>query len=206
VTGQFTIVQQITGTRVVTTIPSGKTTITGAYKTVCSSGVRVTHYIFGGTPPYRVSINFPDAATLLNSVVNVQGGSFDVVTNGACFTGLTFAIVDANGLTVSTPPTVDNVPGTADAPTPAAPLTVTPTVYGSTAAPLNCTGRTFPFTLTGKPPFSAAASTNVVYAANPVATSPGSLSVSSVPSGLTTLTIGDSNSPQQIQIAYIFCQ
>ena len=81
-------------------IPSGTTTITGPFSGVCSTGVRVSHYIFGGTPPYRVVVNFPDAVTLVNSVgARRNGGGFDVITNGTCFTGLTFAITDANGRT-----------------------------------------------------------------------------------------------------------
>ncbi len=207
VTGQFTIVQQITGTNIVTTIPNGKTTINGPFKGLCSTGVRVTFYVFGGTPPYRVSTNFPDSASVVGTPVGVQGGSFDVITNGACFIGLTFAIVDANGFTVSAPPTVDNLPGTEDQPTEPQPLSVTPTSYGSVSSPLVCTGRTFPFTITGTSPFSASASTpGTVLNPNPVPASPGTLSVSSVPSGLTTITIGDAGRPQLLRSVSIYCQ
>jgi hypothetical protein len=206
VTGQFTISQQINGTTVVSVIPSGKTTIEGPDKTRCSSGVRVSFYIFGGTPPYRVSLNFPDAASLSTTVVNTQGGSFDIVTNGSCFTGLQPVIVDASGLTVSNAPTVDNKFGTLD-PTVTVPLVVSPGAYGSSTSPVSCAGATFNFTITGKSPFSASSSRPVVFGSNPVSTSPGTLSVSSVPTGgLTTITIGDANSPQQLAIAQIYCQ
>ena len=46
-----------------TVVPS-TATITGAFKGECSSGVRVDYYIYGGTPPYRVTSTFPDAITL----------------------------------------------------------------------------------------------------------------------------------------------
>ena len=72
---------------------------------------RLDYYIFGGTPPYRIVVNFPNAVTLVNAVVNTNGGCFDAITNGTCFTGLTFAIVDANGRTLLSPPTVNNVEG-----------------------------------------------------------------------------------------------
>ena len=45
-------------------LPHGNTTINGPDNQHCSSGVSVTNYIFGGTPPYQVGINFPGAATL----------------------------------------------------------------------------------------------------------------------------------------------
>lgn len=206
VTGQFTIVQQITGTNIVTTIPNGKTTINGPFKGVCSTGVRVTHYIFGGTPPYRVSVNFPDHVSLVGTPVGVQGGGFDVITNGSCFVGLSFVIVDASGFTVTTSPTVDNVPGTEDVPAAPQALSVTPPSYGSVGTPLICTGRTFPFTITGTKPFSASASTaGTVLNPNPVTTSPGTLSVSLLPSGLTSITIGDSSPTQQFRTVEIYC-
>ena len=84
-----------------------------AAQDVCSSGVRVSYYIFGGTPPYRVVVNFPDAVTLVGNPVTTNGGGFDVITNGTCFTNLTFAITDATGRTLTTGlPTVTNQPGT----------------------------------------------------------------------------------------------
>lgn len=209
VTGQFTIIQQIAGTNILSAIPSGKTTITGPNKATCSTGVRVSHYFFGGTPPYRVTTNFPDAVTLTGSPVTVQGGRVDVVTNGVCFIGLTFAVVDANGLTLTSPPTVDNVVGTADAPTPppaVQPLTVSPPGYTITA-PDTCAGVTFPFTVTGVPPFSAVASnTTAVISPNPLTTSPGQFRVSSLPAATTTtMTIGDSNDPQLLASVRIVC-
>ena len=114
VTGQFVIAQVTSGEGVLSVAPGGTTTITGPQAGICSAGVRVSYYVFGGTPPYRIVTNYPDAATLVGSPVPVNGGGFDVITNGSCFTGLTFAVTDATGRTLTTGlPIVDNVPGTA---------------------------------------------------------------------------------------------
>ena len=214
VTAQFVIAQVVSGEGVLSVIPSGTTTITGPFVGVCSSGVRVSHYIFGGTPPYRIVVNFPDAVTLVNGVVNTNGGGFDVITNGSCFTGLTFAITDANGRTLLSPPTVSNVEGATPvppAPPPAPqPLQVSAAGTGTQAAPVACgPGATFAITITGVAPFSASASRpNVLLQPNPVPTSPGQLNVSGagLAGGATTITIGDASVPQQIRSVTIFCQ
>lgn len=214
VTAQFVIAQVVSGDGILSVIPSGATTITGPFQRICSSGVRVSHYIFGGTPPYRIVVNFPDAVTLVNAVVNTNGGGFDIITNGSCFQGLTFAITDANGRTLLSPPTVNNVEGTAVPPTPPAPppqaLQVSAAGTGTPTAPVACgPGATFPITITGVAPFSASASRpNVILNPNPVPTSPGQLNVSGtgLPGGATTITIGDSNVPQQLATVTIYCQ
>jgi hypothetical protein len=213
VTAQFVIAQVTSGEGVLSIAPTGKTTITGADKLTCSSGVRVSHYIFGGTPPYRVVVNFPDVVTLVGSPVTQNGGGFDVITRGACFEGLSFAITDATGRTLSGAATVDNVPGSeepATPPEPVADLQVTPSTFGSSAAPLSCAGRTFAVTVTGKNSFSAASSnatTILTWTAPAPNSSPAQLLVSNVPAGgSTTIRIGDSNTPQQIKSVTIYCQ
>jgi hypothetical protein len=171
--------------------------------------VRVSYYVFGGTPPYRIVTNYSDAVTLVGSPVQVNGGGFDVITNGSCFTGLTFAVTDATGRTLTTGlPIVENVPGTATPPPPTANLQVFASGTGSASAPVNCAGASFPITVVGKPPFSATSSrAGVVFGTNPVTVSPGQLNVSSVPAGgATTITIGDANSPQQLATVTIYCQ
>lgn len=209
VTGQFVIAQVTSGEGVLSVAPGGTTTITGPAPNVCSAGVRVSYYVFGGTPPYRVVTNFPDAVALVGSPVPVNGGGFDVITNGSCFTGLTFAVTDATGRTLTTGlPIVENVPGTGDpAPQPVA-LQVIASGTGSAAAPVACAGTTFPITIIGKPPFSATASrAGVLFGTNPVTVSPGQLNVSSVPAGgATTITIGDASTPQQLATVTIYCQ
>ncbi len=176
---------------------------------VCSAGVRVSYYVFGGTPPYRVVTNFPDAVALVGTPVPVNGGGFDVITNGTCFTGLTFAVTDATGRTLTTGlPIVENVPGTGTPPTQPVALQVIASGTGSAAAPVACAGTTFPITIIGKPPFSATSSrAGVLFGTNPVTVSPGQLNVSGVPAGgATTITIGDANTPQQIATVTIYCQ
>jgi len=209
VTGQFVIAQVTSGDGVLSVAPSGTTTITGPQENVCSAGVRVSYYIFGGTPPYRVVTNYPDAVALVGSPVPVNGGGFDVITNGTCFTGLSFAITDATGRTLTTGlPIVENVPGTATPTPPTAFLQVFASGTGSAGAPVNCAGTSFPITVVGKPPFSAASSrAGVILSPNPVTTTPGQLNVSSVPAGgATTITVGDANVPQQLATVTIYCQ
>ena len=222
VTSQFVIQQVTDGDGVLSVAPNTTTTITGPALNVCSSGVRVSHYIFGGTPPYRVVMNFPDAATLVGSPVPVNGGGFEIITNGSCFTGLTFAITDATGRTLTTGlPTINNTPGT-QAPTPTpTPLQVSAPGAGSQSAPIVCDGgTTVPIVITGRAPFSAgvtgpAGVTNPVLAPNPVATSPGTLNVSFSGTGTPNtipgiqafnVTVGDASTPQQLATVQIFCQ
>ena len=132
VVGQFTIAQFINGNSVLSVIPTGTTTFTGPDTAHCSSGASATFYVFGGSPPYTIATNFPQAVSITGNPVLRSGGGFTITTNGVCFTGLTFAITDAAGRTLLTPPTADNVFGTA-APAPA-PIVLTP----SSLSPLRC--------------------------------------------------------------------
>jgi len=119
------------------------TTFTGPDTEHCSNGASATFYIFGGTPPYTVATNFPGAVTISGQPVQRSGGGFTITTNGTCFTGLTFAITDAAGRTLLTPPTASNVFGTAEPPPPT--LTVTPN-----SATINCsTTNNLQFLVTG---------------------------------------------------------
>ncbi len=159
VTGNFTILQVTTGGLVLSVLPLGTTTITGPTLGVCSTGVTVTHYIFGGTPPYAVATNFPGAVTLTGAPVFVSGGAFNTITNGTCFTNLTYVITDATGLTIpgGSYPTVTNQPGTTPPPPPPpGPLVATPGAFAKTGCvPAN----TFQFIVTGgTPTYSAVVS------------------------------------------------
>lgn len=181
VIGQFTIAQFINGNSVLSVIPTGTTTFTGPFTTSCSSGVPVNFYIFGGTPPYTVALSFPTAVTLLGSPVLQSGGAFTIVSNGSCFTGLTFAITDAAGRTLLTPPLVDSVLGTAEPPP--APIGVTPASLGPVActhdAPnvgqLLATGGTGTYAVTATPASSNSAPGGPI---NVPATSEGPITVS----------------------------
>src|SRR6476646_10855749 len=124
VVGQFTIAQFINGNSVLSVIPTGVTTFTGPDTAHCSNGASATFYVFGGTPPYTVATNFPQAVSISGQPVQSSGGGFTITTNGTCFTGLTFAITAAAGRTLLTPPTASNVFGTAEPPAPT--LTITP--------------------------------------------------------------------------------
>jgi hypothetical protein len=176
VIGQFTIAQFINGNAVLSVIPpspvSAPTTFTGPDTDHCSSGGQATFYIFGGTPPYTVVTNFPTAITILGAPVPASGGGFTIVTNGTCFTGLTFAITDAAGRTLLTPPIVDNLKGTA-APPPAA-LVITP---NPPPAQKCVSGTTFNLLATGGTGTYNVA-INPSNAGNPVATGGSSIKVS----------------------------
>jgi hypothetical protein len=143
VVGQFTIAQFINGNSVLSVIPTGVTTFTGPDTTQCSSGASATFFIFGGTPPYTVGTNFPSAINISGTPVQRSGGGFTITTNGTCFTGLTFAITDAAGRALLTPPTASNVFGTA-APPPAT-LVISPGTKACTAG----VGGNFDFLVTG---------------------------------------------------------
>src|SRR5438552_725309 len=146
VIGQFTISQFVNGNSVLSVIPTGTTTFTGPDTATCSSGAQANFYIFGGTPPYMVATNFPTAVSLAGVPVLVSGGAFTVITNGTCFTGLTFAITDAAGRTLLTPPTVDNVVGTA---APVVPLAIVPTEFPIGGGTTTCNATTFSFLISG---------------------------------------------------------
>ncbi len=49
----------------------------------CPIGVPVTYFVYGGTPPYRVSVNLPTQVTLFGSPIPQNGGSFTATTNGS---------------------------------------------------------------------------------------------------------------------------
>jgi hypothetical protein len=125
VVGQFTIAQFVDGNSVLSVIPTGTTTFTGPDNAHCSAGASATFYIFGGTPPYTVATNFPGAVNISGTPVQRSGGGFTITTNGTCFENLTFAITDATGRVLLTPPTATNELGSA-APPPG-PVVLTPT-------------------------------------------------------------------------------
>jgi hypothetical protein len=202
VTASFTIVQVTNGSAILSVVPA-TATITGADSASCSGGFRVDYFIYGGTPPYHISSTFPSAISLVNSVVNVSGGSFEAITNGTCVNPLTFTIVDATG--VQTTATLINQVGTGAPPTPPpATLTINPSAYG----PIVCVGP-FGFALTGgTPPFSVVTNPpGPTITTSPVTTSPGSFSVGApfVPATTYQVLVGDAGKPQQTATAMIQC-
>jgi hypothetical protein len=214
VTGNFTILQVETGGQVLSVLPQGITTITGPTVGVCSTGVPVTFYIFGGTPPYVVSTQFPGAVTLTGSPVQTSGGSYTIITNGTCFIGLTFVITDATGRTIpgGAYPTVTNEPGTTPVPPPPpGPVVATPNTFARTGCvPAN----TFQFIITGgTPPYSAVVTqtgspTSPVITPQTGITSGTLVTVSGLTTGAATPTvvsIFDSSAPAQTTSVSITC-
>jgi hypothetical protein len=185
VVGQFTIAQFVDGSAVLTVIPTGKTTFTGPDTTQCANGGQATFYIFGGTPPYTVATNFPSAVTISGNPVQRSGGGFTITTTGQCVTGLTFAITDATGRTVLTPPTVDNVLGTA-APPPAT-LVLTPSTIPASGT-IACSAGT----QIGQILASGGTGTFVV-AVSPQAGATGGPVIAALTAGAITVSVGGSD-------------
>ena len=200
-TANFTIVQVTDGTQILTVVPD-TATINGPFKGVCSSGFATDYYIYGGTPPYRVSSTFPNAVTLVNPVVNTNGGFFEAVTNGSCVDPLLFTIVDATGRQTKTE--LHNVEGTLDNPNAVPPdLAVAPTTVTQTG----CASST-PFTFIvygGTPPYNVKPSAGTALPQT-VSTSGGSTTVSGLVSPATsTVVFLDASSPQKSITATITC-
>jgi hypothetical protein len=194
VTGSFLIQQVTDGAKVLSVVPP-TVTITGPDNKTCSSGARVDYFIYGGTPPYRVTAAFPFAGTVLYSPVLVSGGYFEVVTNGTCSggDGLQYSILDATGLQISA--FLKNELGEDD-PTPIPePLTVNP-------SPIKCgnagAGKST-FVITGGTPTYYVVVKNFTGSATPPTIDPQTgidlgklVTVTGLPpSGTVTLTIGD---------------
>lgn len=214
VTGAFTILQVETGGQVLSVLPQGNVTITGPNVGVCSTGVPVTFYIFGGTPPYTIATQFPGAVTLTGSPVQNSGGAYNIITNGTCFINLTFVITDATGRTIpgGAYPTVTNQPGTTPIPPPApGPVVATPGVFARNACvPSN----TFQFIITGGTPPYSAVITQTGSPTAPVITpqtgivSGALVTVSNITTGAATPTvvsIFDTSSPAQTTSVSITC-
>lgn len=198
VVGQFTIAQFINGNSVLSVIPTGTTTFTGPDTAHCSNGSSATFYVFGGTPPYTVATNFPGAISITGSPIQRSGGGFTITTNGTCFTNLTFAITDAAGRTLLTPPTASNDFGTADPPP--ATLAVTP---GS--ATINCASpNNLQFLVTG-----GTGTYNAALTPSPTGSSvmPGATTTVTIPTSASgTVYTLNISSGSQIRAVKITCQ
>ena len=197
VVGQFTIAQFVNGNSVLSIIPTGVTTFTGPDTASCSNGASASFFVFGGTPPYTIATNFPTAISISGAPVLRSGGSFTITTNGTCFTGLTFAITDAAGRTLLTPPTASNVLGTT---APVLPLVITPATQACTANTVN----SFDFLVTGGAGTFNAIVTPSVPTPPTVNAGVVHVTIPSSPAGTAyTLTVSSGN---QIKTATITCQ
>ncbi|MBL8520186.1 MAG: hypothetical protein JNK75_05890 [Betaproteobacteria bacterium] len=103
----FNIVQQVSGTGILTTLPSGKVTFKGAKGLPGQPGscpqpgfARVDFYVFGGTPPYRVVSPLPELISVNPSLVTTNGGSFTATMSGCGSTP--FIVTDATNRSVET--------------------------------------------------------------------------------------------------------
>ena len=211
VTGSFPILQMTVGGAVLSVLPLGNTTINGPDNLTCSSGVTVTNYIFGGTPPYQVAVNFPQTVTLGGVPVLKSGGAFTTTTNGSCFINLTYVITDANGRTIpgGSYPTVTNQLGSSAPVPPPTALQATPAAI----AKANCVpSNTFQFLLTGGvAPYSVVtssttSSTSVVLSPQTGIASAQAVTVSGITSpATTTITAFDSSTPRQSTPISIDC-
>ena len=211
ITGAFDILQVTTGGEVLSVLPLGTTTITGPDNQHCSSGVVINYYIFGGTPPYTVSTNFPQAITIGGSPVLKSGGLFTATTTGACFTNGTFVITDATGRTIpgGSYPLISNNLGTAVVVPPVTNLIVTPGAIAKT----NCVpANTFQFIGTGgTAPYSAVVTSTTSSTSPLLAPQTGiAQGTAVVVSGLTSpsstlITLFDNSSPRQSGTVAIDC-
>jgi hypothetical protein len=102
----FNIVQQLSGVGILSTLPSGAVSITGA-KGIgtadgsCPIGATVDYYVFGGTPPYAVASPLLGVATVLPPTsVSFTGGRFTTQVSGCG--KVAFVVTDASGRTVET--------------------------------------------------------------------------------------------------------
>ena len=208
-TAQFTIVQTINGSAVLSVVPSDVTFI-GADTTQCTNNFRADYYIFGGTPPYQVHATTA-GVILINVPVLVAGGFFTAITNPPpCVDPEVFSIVDAAGL--QTTATLHNLVGTTPPtpPTPPPALVLSPSTYAQT----NCTSATqFTFLVTGgTPPYNASTTppAGAPSAFTPPSGSPATFTVNwtggpaSNP-GTAFVIVVDSNIQQQTATAQIIC-
>ena len=199
-TGNF-LIQQITdGSKILTVVPNDAK-ITSAFKGECSIGFRTDYFIYGGTPPYRVTSSFPTSVTLVSPVVNASGGFFEAITNGSCVDPLTFSILDATGR--QTTATLSNVEGTNDRTAVAPPDLSVSSNYTDSA----CTGKSFSFTIVGGTPSYNVSPANGVAAPQTVAAAGGRTSISGLltGSGTTTIFFTDQSIPPKSATATITC-
>jgi hypothetical protein len=101
----FNIVQQVSGVGILSTLPSGDITFTGAKGLPgevgsCPIGAAVNYYIFGGTPPYTVVSPLPGVALMTPGIVGTNGGRFTAQVTGCG--KVAFIVTDATGRTIET--------------------------------------------------------------------------------------------------------
>jgi hypothetical protein len=171
----FNIAQVTSGVGILSILPSGAVTITGAKGGAGQDGScpigRVDFYVFGGTAPYSVVSPLPGFASITApGVVNTNGGSFTAQILGCGKTS--FIVTDATGRTVETS-TVEGVQGAKGDTVTTTPFSISPISFS-----IAC-GSTGTISLTGSGSFNAnVASGGSAFVVNPSAdTLPKSVSV-----------------------------
>ncbi len=198
-TAQFTIVQTINGSAVLSVVPSD-VTITGPFNVPpCSTGFRIDYFIYGGTPPYTVVSTAPGSAILVNSTVLASGLPFTVITNGACVDPLVFSIRDSAGL--QTTVTLRNVLGFTSPPTAPAPSPLQVLPGSLSGSPC---GTFTEVIIGGTPPYNISSAVPATITPPVVNNSGDTFTVSGF-SSPATFTVIDSSSPQQGRIFTISC-
>ncbi len=124
----FNIIQQISGTGVLSSLPSGTITIKGPKGATGQDGscpvARVDYYVFGGTPPYSMVSPLPQLAAPILGASSPAAGAFSVQVTGCGSVSL--IVTDSKGLTIETAQIVAQQGDKGDAAT-ATTLTVSPT-------------------------------------------------------------------------------
>jgi hypothetical protein len=154
----FNIVQATSGTGILSVLPSGSVTFTGAKPLAgqpaqCPFGAVVDMYIYGGSPPYSIVSPLPQYLSVFPPIVTTNGGSFRVTQNG-CGTA-SLIVTDAQNRAVETSSVVSVLGPAGDAPPPVVAASVTPS---PTAHTLSC-GQTATSTLTGSGTYTATVTT-----------------------------------------------
>lgn len=149
----FNIIQQVSGQGVITVLPSGSITVTGAKGATGQQGIcpfgpsaRVDFYVYGGTPPYAIRSPLPNVLTVLQSTVDVSGGGFTAQVQDCGRSSL--IITDARGLAIETAP-LEGARGPSGDAAPAQTLAVSPSTVT-----LGC-GQSVSLALTGSGSFTA---------------------------------------------------
>ena len=154
----FNIVQATSGTGILSVLPSGSVTFTGAkplagQPSQCPFGGVVDMYIYGGDPPYTVVSPLVQYLTVSPSVVTTNGGSFRVTQSG-CGTA-SLIVTDRQNRVVESSSVVSVLGPAGDAlpPVVATSLAVNPTTHT-----LLC-GQTGTSTLSGSGNYTATVTT-----------------------------------------------
>ena len=208
-TAQFTIVQTINGSAVLSVIPTD-ITFFGVDNTQCSNNFRGDYFVFGGKPPYNVNATPPNGVILTNSPVAAAGGFFSVISKSdQCVNPETLIITDAQGLTTTA--TFHNLVGT-NPPVPPVPppaLIIAPTSYSQAGCIVGVT--TFTFLVTGgEPNFNVSASGPIgnLILSPPFPSATGTFTVTWTGPGTTGtafVIVVDSSLPQQTVTGQITC-